>query len=102
MKDHLFKPWNPGWPGRPPGSRSAESLFRDAIEKIAKDQKIEDVERDLVITLLSKAKKGDLKALDMYLDRLYGKPKQEVENKHSWTITIGNILSELQWQNSNN
>jgi hypothetical protein len=34
-----------------------ETLFRDAIEKIAKDQKIEDVERDLVITLLAKAKK---------------------------------------------
>jgi hypothetical protein len=51
-------------------------LFRDAIEKIATDQKIEDVERDLVISLLAKARKGDLKALDMYLDRLYGKPKQ--------------------------
>jgi len=34
-----------------------ETLFRDAIEKIAKDQDIEDVERDLVITLLAKAKK---------------------------------------------
>jgi hypothetical protein len=54
-------------------------LFRDAIKKIAEDQKIEDVERDLVITLLAKAKKGDIKALDMYLDRLYGKPKQIID-----------------------
>ncbi len=28
--------------------------------------------------------------------------KQEVDNNHSWTVTIGTLLSELQWQNSNN
>lgn len=75
-----FKPWqswNPAW--RPPWSRSVETLFRDAIAKIAKDQSVEDVERELVITLLAKAKKGDIKALDMYLDRLYGKPKQHTD-----------------------
>ncbi len=98
-EDTQFKPWNP-W--RPVWARNAETLFRDAIEKIAKDQDVEDVERDLVITLLAKAKKGDLRALDMYLDRLYGKPKQEVNNNHSGSISIGNILSELQWQNTNN
>jgi len=76
MPTPLFKKWQPWWPGRPPGQRSAETLFRDAIKKIAEDQSVEDVERDLVITLLAKAKKGDLKALDMYLDRLYGRPKQ--------------------------
>ena len=75
-----FKPWeswNPAW--RPPWSRSVETLFRDAIAKIAKDQSVEDVERELVITLLAKAKKWDIKALDMYLDRLYGKPKQHTD-----------------------
>lgn len=51
-----------------------ETLFRDAIEKIAKDQKVEDVERELIITILAKAKKWDLKAMEMYLDRMYGKP----------------------------
>lgn len=76
MADTKFKPWHPWWPWRPAWSRSAETLFRDAIKKIAEDQKIEDVERDLVIALLVKAKKWDLKALDMYLDRLYGRPKQ--------------------------
>ena len=38
--------------------------------KIEKDQKIEDVERDLVTVIIHKAKKGDLKAMEMYLDRL--------------------------------
>lgn len=28
--------------------------------------------------------------------------KQEVDNNHSWNVTIGSLLSELQWQNSNN
>lgn len=78
-EDTQFKPWNPWWPWRTPWSRSVETLFRDAIEKIAKDQSIEDVERELVITLLAKAKKWDMRALEMYLDRLYGKPKQHTD-----------------------
>ena len=67
-----------------------ETLFRDAIEKIAKDQDIEDVERDLVITLLAKAKKWDMRALEMYLDRLYWKPKQVNDNNNNNTgeVTI--------------
>ena len=72
-----WQSWNPAW--RPVWSRSVETLFRDAIAKIAKDQSVEDVERELIITLLAKAKKGDIKALDMYLDRLYGKPKQHTD-----------------------
>lgn len=89
-----FKPWeswNPAW--RPPWSRSVETLFRDAIAKIATDQSIEDVERELVITLLAKAKKWDMKALEMYLDRLYGKPKQTIDwNIKSEIITSIDII----------
>lgn len=87
-KDYLFQPWNPWWPWRPPWSRSVETLFRDAIEKIAKDQNIEDVERDLIMTMLAKAKKWDMRAMEMWLDRLYGKPKQTNDNNNSWTVTI--------------
>ena len=85
--DTQFKPWNP-W--RPVWTRNCETLFRDAIEKIAKDQNIEDVERDLVITLLAKAKKWDIKALEMYLDRIYWKPKQinDNNNNNTWEVTI--------------
>lgn len=88
-EDTQFKPWNPWWPWRTPWSRSVETLFRDAIEKIAKDQSIEDVERELVITLLAKAKKWDMRALEMYLDRLYGKPQQKVNL--SWWVQITSI-----------
>ena len=85
----VFKPWqswNPAW--KPPWTRSVETLFRDAIKKIATDQNIEDVERDLVITLLAKAKKWDMRALEMYLDRLYGKPKQKIEWEFDWKIEV--------------
>ena len=85
----VFKPWqswNPAW--KPPWTRSVETLFRGAIKKIATDQNIEDVERDLVITLLAKAKKWDMRALEMYLDRLYGKPKQKIEWEFDWKIEV--------------
>ena len=76
-EDTQFKPWNP-W--RPVWSRSVETLFLDAIEKIAQDNpEVKDVERELVITLLAKAKKWDMRALEMYLDRLYWKPKQSTD-----------------------
>ena len=94
-----FKEWNP-W--RPFWTRSVETLFRDAIAKIATDQSIEDVERELVITLLAKAKKWDMRALEMYLDRLYGKPKQTVDTNHSWNLTLWWVLSEIQWMKENN
>ena len=101
-EDTQFKPWNPWWPWRTPWSRSVETLFRDAISKIALDQSIEDVERELVITLLAKAKKWDMRALEMYLDRLYGKPKQTVDNNHTWNLTIWWVLNELQWLKESN
>lgn len=82
----VFKPWQSWNPkGKPPWTRSVETLFRDAIEKIAKDNpEVKDVERELIITLLAKAKKWDMRALEMYLDRLYGKPKQSTDITSKW------------------
>ena len=94
-----FQEWNP-W--RPVWTRNVETLFRDAIAKIAKDSSVEDVERELVITLLAKAKKWDMRALEMYLDRLYWKPKQTVDNNHTWNLTLWWVLSEIQWMKENN
>ena len=97
MPTPLFEKWNPWWPWRPPWQRSVETLFRDAIEKIAQDNpEVKDVERELVITLLAKAKKWDMRALEMYLDRLYGKPKQSTDVKVEWNIKLENFswLSE--------
>lgn len=95
MPTPLFEKWNPWWPWRPPWQRSVETLFRDAIEKIAQDNpEVKDVERELVITLLAKAKKWDMRALEMYLDRLYGKPKQATDLKVSWSLWV-NMLKNM-------
>lgn len=91
-KSYQFQPWNPWWPWRPPWARSVETLFRDAIAKIATDQSIEDVERELVITLLAKAKKWDMRALEMYLDRLYWKPQQKIAHSGWLEITSIDII----------
>lgn len=90
-EDWYFKPWNP-W--RPPWSKNVETLFREAINKVAKSQWYKDddeVERDLLVKILTQAKSWNLKAMEMYLDRLYGKPKQTVENKIEWELKINNI-----------
>ena len=91
-KPYQFQPWNPWWPWRPVWSRSVETLFRDAIEKLAKDNpEIIDYERELVTSIFMKAKGGDMKAMEMYLDRLYGKPKQSIDNKHSGSIALEDL-----------
>ena len=108
MADTKWKPWqswNPAW--KPVWTRSVETLFRDAIKKIATDQNIEDVERELVITLLAKAKKWDMRALEMYLDRLYWKPKQSSDIKVSGTLWVNmlknmsddELIKSIEWHN---
>lgn len=90
--DTYFKPWNP-W--RPHWTRNVETLFRDALKKLAEEADIEDIERDLVKWLLDKAKNGDMKALEMYLDRLYWKPKQTIESNVKLESTT-NALEDLE------
>lgn len=79
-REHQFKPWHTG---RPKWTRNAETLFRDAIKALAikLEKSPDDIEIELVHTVFTLAKKGNLKAMEMYLDRLYGKPKQEILNK---------------------
>ena len=95
-EDTQFKPWNP-W--RPVWSRSIETIFRDAIAKVATDQSVEDVERELIITLLAKAKKWDMRAMEMYMDRLYGKPKQTFDWNLKWDFNIATLLWQIQDKN---
>ena len=98
-EDTQFKEWNPWWPWRPVWSRSIETLFRDAIAKVATDQSVEDVERELIITLLAKAKKWDMRAMEMYMDRLYGKPKQTFDWNLKGDFNIATILWQIQDKN---
>lgn len=96
MPDTKWKPWQSWNPkGKPVWTRNVETLFRDALKKIAEDSKIDDIERDLVQWLLLKAKSGDMKALEMYLDRLYWKPKQTIESNVKLESTT-NALEDLE------
>lgn len=98
-KPWQFKPWKEWWPWRPKGSRNAESLFREAIAKIAKDQKVEDIEIDIVNGILNRAKEWELEAVKIYLDRVYWKPKQTIEqdNSHKLDLSDNDGMEALQY-----
>lgn len=67
--------------GRPEGRRSFTTLFKEAIEKIAKERKlpIEDPEVELVVRAIVEALKGNYQYYKDIMDRLYGKPKETHE-----------------------
>lgn len=84
-EDWYFKKWNP-W--RPFGTRTAETIFREAIKKLWTEKKAEDYELNIVKGILDRAERWDLEAIKIYLDRVYGKPKQIIENQ--WDTTLEN------------
>lgn len=89
----MFVKWNTYWKWRPAGGRNAETLFREAIAKIAKNQKVEDIEIDIVNGILNRAKEWELEAVKIYLDRVYGKPKQTIEGDMRSEL----VFSDTEW-----
>jgi hypothetical protein len=62
-KPQAFKPGNPGGPGRAAGSRNAATLILDAMA---------DGEAEAVLgNVLTAAKRGDLKAAEIILSRIW-------------------------------
>lgn len=56
-------------------------------------------------TTVVNAIKEDAELAMKYLERKKKwefSPKTEIDSNHSWTLNIGWLLSELQWQNTNN
>ncbi len=87
--DHLWKPGQSGNPkGKPKGSRHFSTLIREAITKVATDTGTSD---DVLIVqaLVAKAKDGDLKAVDMVLDRVDGKAEQTINLDADVTVNDG-------------
>ena len=81
-KEYLFKPGQSGNPkGRPPGVKNFSTIFEEALKKIAKATKTKEaqVEIDLVIKAIAKARGGDYKFYKDIFDRVYGLPKQKME-----------------------
>jgi hypothetical protein len=58
-----FEPGNPGGPGRPAGSRNKATL---ALDKIA-----DDAGADILKTLVTAAKSGDLRAAELVMQRIW-------------------------------
>lgn len=105
-----FEPGRSGNPeGRPKGKRNFDTLVDLAIEALAvqfaeqhnkqkknkyKQMKAEDVdiEADIFRQFINRARNGDLKAIDSFLDRRHGKAVQPIEHGG---IT-GNPLTEAQ------
>ena len=76
-----FEVGNPGG-GRPLGSKNVQTLFREAMTKIAEAQGITliEVERNLAKLGVDKALGGDYKFYQDTMDRLHGKPVNRNEN----------------------
>lgn len=75
----------PGGPGRPKGQRNYKTIYREALQKIAKKlgKDADEFETEIVMTAITKARKGDLGFYKDLLDRLHGKPQQSVKHTGS-------------------
>ena len=72
-----LKPWRPGQSGNP-GGRPKKKLIDDALEELLSAN---DSELAVLIAhkLLAKAKRGELKAIQLIAERVEGKPKAKME-----------------------
>ncbi len=78
-----FKKGESGNPnGRPKGQKNYATLYREALEKIAKSKKMtfEELELELHQVGLDKALAGNDKFYHQVLDRIHGKPQQHVDH----------------------
>lgn len=70
--------------GRVEGSKNVQTLFREAMQKIAESDGLtaEDIELELAKVGIKKAKEGDYKFWQDIHDRMHGKAVQRTENKN--------------------
>lgn len=78
-QDTKFKPGQSGNPkGRPKGTRNFSTLFKEALEQIAKETG-GDAEREIVLTAIQEAKNGKYAYYKDIIDRIYGTPTQKTD-----------------------
>ena len=90
-----FKVGNPGGPGRPKGVPNSKTRLLRILELVQKKRNPvtgEDEEFSIAeqmdLQLIKKALNGDLKAYEILLDRLEGKPKQSTELEVSGGLSV--------------
>lgn len=98
--EKVFKEGESGNPsGRPKGSRNRSTIVREILELLEKQKnpitgKEESLTQEQIMTLaiLSRARKGDVRAYQALMDSGYGQPKQQIEmsNEEGGVFKIGN------------
>lgn len=80
--------WKGNANGKPKGARHFSTLIKEAITKVATDTGTSD-DKEIVKALVAKAKDGDLKAIDIVLDRVDGKSEQTINLDADVTVNDG-------------
>lgn len=90
-----FKVGNPGGPGRPKGVPNSKTRLLRILELSQKkrnpvtgEEEEFSIAEQMDLQLINKALKGDMKAYEIIMDRLEGKPKQSTELEVSGGMTI--------------
>lgn len=84
VKQNLFKEgYDPrrNLDGKPKGTKSFDTLFAEAIRKIAKEKKLnmKSPETEMVVKAVVEALKGNYSYFRDIMDRRYGRPKEKLE-----------------------
>ena len=77
-----FKPGESGNPaGRPKGSKNFNTLFVNAVKRIAETNKVkpEEIDLNMITQAIEKATDGDFKFFQYIYDRRFGKPLNKID-----------------------
>ncbi len=79
MAEHTanLKPWKPGQSGNP-GGRPRKRLIDEALQDLLASNDGEAA-RDVAAALVKRARKGDLRAIQLIAERTQGKPMRAIE-----------------------
>ena len=105
-------PWKPGESGNPKGRPKgvgADALLKQLTQEIKRTiDPITGKRRDMTIEegigwqLISKALRGDLRAIELYYERTQGKPLQKIETEPNEAMSdLNRIMREIQESNGN-
>ncbi len=82
--------------GRPKGSRNVRTVVMEMLkEKVLFNGKMTRKDKVIVMQLLHKAAKGNLKAAEMVMDRVDGKPENHDKEKRAHSFVV---QSEDDWE----
>jgi hypothetical protein len=82
--------------GRPKGSRNVRTVLREILkEKVLFNGKMTRKDKVMVMQIVRKAAKGNLKAAEMVMDRVDGKPENHDKEKRERGYVV---QSEEEWE----